>query len=319
MKILFRVDGGENIGLGHIMRTLVLANQLKKDHNVKYVCQSSYKYRDGVNKIKEQNIEVIKIEEDNELGQIKKIHADMIIIDKYNIKPEYLKSLKEKFKVVYFDDNADLGYYPVDILINQNAYSHNLIYNSLSNSRLLLGCKYTLLREEFKENKTINVNSKIKNIFITVGGSDHNNITEKIINFIKDYNYNLHIIIGPSFKYKNKLKKYIKDNIILYENANMSNVMKICDVAISACGSTIYELGFLGIPTLGIIVAENQKRCGIYMDKIGAIKLTKLEHIKNNILDFDYNKRLHMHKIQKSIIDNKGVFRLKQEIEMYDK
>lgn len=60
MKFLFRVDGGEGIGFGHIMRTLVLAKELSKNHEVKYICLNSPKYIKGIEKIKSENIDVNK-------------------------------------------------------------------------------------------------------------------------------------------------------------------------------------------------------------------------------------------------------------------
>lgn len=319
MKIIFRVDGGEGIGLGHIMRTLVLAKQLKNQHDVKYVCLNVTEYIKGIEKIKNENIEVITICKENELEEIKWNDADVIVIDKYNIDIKYLLQLKSNFKVVCFDDNATLQYYPVDMIINQNVYGKEVKYDCLKNTKLLLGSNYTMLREEFRNNMPIKIKESIKDLFITVGGSDDFNITEKIINQLKDLSFNLHIIVGSAFKFKKTLQEYKSSSILLYENINMSEIMKKCDVAISTCGSTIYELSFLGVPTLGIIIADNQIRCGEHMNKIGAIKLSELENLKEDILNLDYNKRLKMSKIQHNLVDGKGSSRVKNQIEMYDK
>ncbi|GAA0061544.1 hypothetical protein [Clostridium sp. CTA-1] len=76
---------------------------------------------------------------------------------------------------------------------------------------------------------------------ITVGGSDPNGITNTICDYVKDLELKFPIIIGPSFKEENikkllRLKK-LKDNINLYFNANMIEIMNKCDIAISASGS----------------------------------------------------------------------------------
>ncbi|KOC31914.1 UDP-2,4-diacetamido-2,4,6-trideoxy-beta-L-altropyranose hydrolase [Clostridium botulinum] len=318
MKILFRVDGGEEVGLGHIMRTLVLAKELNRNHEVKYICLNSSKYIKGIEKIKNENIDVIKIDKLNEIEQIKNIESDCIILDKYNIKSDYLLNLKSKFKVIYFDDNADLNYYPVDCIINQNIHANELNYNCLKDTQLLLGSKYTMLREEFRKNNTIKVKENIQNALITVGGSDDLNITEDIITELRNLQIKLQIVIGSAFKFKTRLKKYESSNIVLHENPNMSEIMKKCDIAISTCGSTIYELCFLGIPTIGLIISDNQIKLGEYMNKIGAIKLGNISALKEDILNLNYNKRVSMIKIQKNVIDGKGVFRVKNQIEMYD-
>ncbi|ABK62036.1 UDP-2,4-diacetamido-2,4,6-trideoxy-beta-L-altropyranose hydrolase [Clostridium novyi] len=318
MKILFRVDGGEKIGLGHIMRTLVLAKELSKNHEVKYICLDSPKYIKGIEKIKSENIDVIKIGELNEIEKIKNIKSDFIVVDKYNIKSDYLLDLKSKFKVIYFDDNADLNYYPVDYIINQNIHAHELKYNCLKNTQLLLGSKYTMLREEFRNNKSIQIKERIQNVLITVGGSDDFNITEDIINQLTNLQFKLQIVVGSAFKFKNRLKKYESSNVILNENPNMSKIMEKCDIAISTCGSTIYELCFLGIPTIGFVIVDNQIKLGRYMNKIGAIKLSNISDLKEDILNLNYNARARMSKVQKNLIDGKGVFRVKNQIEMHD-
>ncbi|KEH94440.1 UDP-2,4-diacetamido-2,4,6-trideoxy-beta-L-altropyranose hydrolase [Clostridium massiliodielmoense] len=319
MKILFRVDGGEEIGFGHIMRTLVLAKELSKNHEVKYICLDSPKYIKGIEKIKNENIDVIKIDKLNEMEQIKNIESDFVVVDKYDIQSEYLLDLKSKFKVIYFDDNADFNYYPVDCIINQNIYASELNYNCLKDTKLLLGSRYTMLREEFRKNNPIKVKKNIQNVLITVGGSDDFNITEDIIVQLRNLQIKLQIVIGNAFKFKTRLKKYESSNIVLHENPNMSEIMKKCDVAISTCGSTIYELCFLGIPTIGMVIADNQIKLGKYMNKIGAIKLSNISGVKEDILNLNYNERESMSKIQKNIIDGKGVFRVKNGIEMYDK
>jgi len=318
MKVLIRADGGEKIGLGHIMRTLVLAKELLNEFEVKYICISEDKYVKGRDIVKSENIEVIEINEENELDSIKNLDGDIIIIDRYGINKEYLSSLGEEFKVIYIDDNNELDYYPVDILINQNPHSKFFNYNVRKNTKVLCGGMYTLLRDEFLKGRPIEVKKDIKDVLITLGGSDDLNITDELISELKELKINLHVIIGPAFKFKDDIKKYNKDNVLLYENVSMSEVMKKVDLAISSCGSTLYELSYLGIPTLGIIVADNQKLCGQFMERLGCIYLKK--HIrKEHILNINYNERLIMSNRMKNLVDGKGKYRIKKVLKLYDK
>src|SRR3712207_7976490 len=78
-----------------------------------------------------------------------------------------------------------------------------------------------MLREEFRNTDSITINREIKNILITVGGSDNFNITESILKQFKDFNFNVHVVIGSAFKYKEVLYNYKQKNIILYEQPNM--------------------------------------------------------------------------------------------------
>lgn len=132
---------------------------------------------------------------------------------------------------------------------------------------------------------------------ITAGGADPNGITNTICNYIKDLELKFHIVVGASFKEENierlvKLKN-LKNNINLYFNANMIGIMNKCDIAISGCGSTLYELAVCGVPALGLIIADNQEKIAYKMNKQGLIynlgwykDLTKniiIDNIKKNI------------------------------------
>ena len=176
MKIFIRADGGEAIGLGHIMRTLVLAKELEKSNLVTYVCLDEKQFDKGAELVSQMGIPVIKIKEEKD---ILKYSGDLIIIDKYKLQEEYYKDLKATFgKVVSIDDNCELDYYYSDIIINQNIYAKELNYKSSPETKLLLGSDYVMMRNEFNEKKTIKPKENIKDILITLGGSDSNNITE---------------------------------------------------------------------------------------------------------------------------------------------
>lgn len=312
MKVIIRADGGEKIGFGHIMRTLVLAEEISKKNTVTYVCSDKKNYNSGVKFLRSRNIKVKVISEDNEVKDMLNIEADVLIVDKYNISVEYLCKLKKKFKLVYIDDNNELLYYDVDVLINQNIYANHFNYNINENAKILLGKKYVMLRDEFRNNYKVcnTIKSKVDNVFVSIGGSDDNNLTEDIIKVLKDLDIKLHIIVGPAFVYNDKLKKYESPNIRLYYNATMSDVMNKCDIAISSSGSTLYELCTLGIPTLGFIVAENQRRCAEYMEKLGTIRIVTLNNLKSVMEGFDYNTRRIMKNKMKSLIDGQGVHRI---------
>lgn len=316
-KILIRADGGEGVGFGHIMRTLVLAKELSQRFHISYVCLEDDRFINGIRKIEDEGFRVFKVKNNSEIEDILKLDGDFILIDKYDIDKKYFEKLKEKFKVFYMDDNNKLDYYPVDLIINQNVYGDMLKYNKSIDTKALVGGKYVLLRDEFINSTPITINKQIKDILITLGGSDDFNITESIIKNLLGLNINLHVIIGPAFKFKETLKCYSDKNIIFYENAIISNVMKKVDMAISSCGSTIYELSFLGVPTIGIIVADNQKQCGQYMEKKECIIL-KSNIDKSDIENFTYFHRLRLSNNMKKLIDGKGKYRIKEIIEKFD-
>jgi len=328
MKIALRVDGGSIIGMGHIMRTLVLARELAKTNSVFYVCKTdeplTEKYINGINKIKQEGFEVVLINEHNVIDELASVNADCLITDSYDVDEDYFNDSKDMFSKTGYIDDINAFYYNVDFVINQNVTANNYKYKCNKDTSLFLGTDYVMLRGEFRDSKPNFIKNNIKDILITMGGSDPANFTLKLLKYIKDLDHNFHVVIGPSFSKINEIEQEAKssDNIKLYFNANMVEMMKICDIAITAAGSTLYELGALGVPTLGVILADNQEAVAKEMHKNGyMINLgwyNKVE--KKDVLDAisgisDIKAREEMSALAIKQINKNGVEKLCSEIQ----
>ncbi|NFA59984.1 UDP-2,4-diacetamido-2,4,6-trideoxy-beta-L-altropyranose hydrolase [Clostridium sporogenes] len=329
MKIAIRADGGSQIGMGHIMRTLVLAKELAKTNDVFYICKVdvplSSKYKSGMDKAKAEGFNVVTINENNIINDLKNISVDCLITDSYDVNEEYFNLTKGMFEITGYIDDMNLHYFNVDFIINQNIGAEEYSYKANKDTRLFLGTNYTMLREEFRKNPNKNIKKEVQNFMITVGGADPNGITNIICNYVKDLEFKFHVIIGPSFKEENieklvKLKK-LKDNINLYFNANMIEIMNKCDIAVSACGSTLYELAVCRIPTLGLIIADNQEKVAYKMNERGLIynlgwckDLTK-DIIIDNIKKISKLKNRERIIKNQCIINKNGIEKLTKAIE----
>ncbi len=284
MKIFIRADGGKGIGMGHIMRMLVLGEELHKNSEVIFICRYDLgnKFEAGIEKIRECGFNVIRINEENYIDEIidiqKKYNVDMLITDSYDVNEEYFRKLKKYFKITGYIDDVNKCKMDVDFIINQNINAYDLDYHSTvkSNTRLFLGTKYCMIRKEFREaykHKVLKDN--VNNILLTLGGMDNDENTLKILDKIKTCSKNIHIVIGNAFGKGliDKIYDLGKDNgnIYIYENADMSQLMLECDIAISACGSTLYELSAMKVPAIGIILAENQRCVAEKMKDMGMI------------------------------------------------
>ncbi|WP_338031245.1 UDP-2,4-diacetamido-2,4,6-trideoxy-beta-L-altropyranose hydrolase [Clostridium paridis] len=324
-----RADGGSQIGMGHIMRTLTLAKNLRKNNDVFYVCRVDIpltnKYSMGIKKIKEEGFNVVIINEENTISELNNIKADLLITDSYDVDERYFFETKKIFKNTVYIDDLNLFYFDVDILINPNITAVDFQYQVPNDTRLLLGTKYLMLREEFRVEKAKEDREEIKDIMITVGGGDPLNITNKILEYIIDLKINYHVVIGPAFDVEviKKIESICKGrkNIKLYKNSNIVDVMKKCDLAISACGSTIYELCAINIPILGIILADNQYKIGTKMHEkdliycLGWYYELKKENIIGGINYYsDIKVRKKTRNDQSKIININGVEEVSKEI-----
>jgi UDP-2,4-diacetamido-2,4,6-trideoxy-beta-L-altropyranose hydrolase len=328
MKIAIRADGGSFVGMGHIMRTLVLAKELSKNNEVFYICRVSdsnnEKFQAGINKIEANGFEVKAIREGNVIGDIEKIYADCLITDSYDVSEKYFDLTKDIFKCTGYIDDENLYYFNVDFIINQNVNALEFKYRANFDTKLFLGTEYVLLREEFQNAVPKAINSHLTDIFVTVGGGDPNNITKSILNKVKGLPFTFHVIIGPSFSDIDNIKSIanMHKNIILYYNANMYAVMQKCDLAISACGSTIYELCACGIPTIGLVIADNQESIAEYLgeheiiNNLGWYNGENFDKLHERIvcLADDYYSRVKMAKKQIKMINKNGAKALSSKI-----
>lgn len=215
----------------------------------------------------------------------KEINADWMVLDGYHFKSDYQKAIKDSgFRLLCIDDYGHADHYHADLVMNQNISAEASIYNSREPyTKLLLGTHYVLLRKEFwlwrEWSRTIP--EKVRNILVTMGGSDPDNITLKVIHALAGLNdpgLDVRIIVGPGNPHLETLQKAIDQNansqshhgnqplssgpctIQLLQNVtDMPALMAWADVAISAGGSTCWELLFMQLPSAVIILAENQR------------------------------------------------------------
>lgn len=317
MKILIRADGGLSVGMGHIMRSLVLADKLKKFAEVIYICKSGKEFESGIYYVREKGYRVIQIRRENLIKDILALEGDCLITDSYDVNEEYFNITRERFLVTGYIDDMNKYYFNVDFLINQNVYAEDMDYYVNEDTVLFLGPKYVLLRDEFLNIPARNIRENINDVMVTIGGSDNLNLTAKIVNLITSHysNLRLHVVVGPAFIFKEQLKSLYSDKVKIYYNPNMSELMLKCDLAISACGSTVYELAACGTPTIGIIVADNQRLAAEKLEKLRVISYSKnIEQIISCIKDLDFNTRVLMSKKGQNIFDGQGAKRLAQEI-----
>jgi UDP-2,4-diacetamido-2,4,6-trideoxy-beta-L-altropyranose hydrolase len=264
-----------------------------------------------------------------ELTEVKKLiksnDIEIVITDSYDLDQNYLSELKKVTnKLVSLHDFVPYSF-PSDIVVNGNIYASQLNYKSMTNDTdFLLGPKYTLMREEFQDVSRNNTNSDVNSILITVGGSDKLNLTPKIIAAIDQLEDKLHldVVVGLGFDNLAQIIEVSQNcnlELSLHFNVDkMSQLMLKSDLAISAGGSTLYELAATGTPTITLLQADNQVKVTEAMEAKDAIinlgfgnQVTKKE-LKNNVkkLINDFALRKEMSQQGPKIIDGEGAKRV---------
>ena len=175
--------------------------------------------------------------------------------------------------------------YQVDILINYNIFSSYEAYRSLYEKSLkkpvfLLGTDYLPLRKEFSFCRIKDPNKKVKNVLVLTGGGDPEHVGIRFLTYIYEMqeffaNLNFYFVIGLANKDYDIMQRISTNmpNVFLLQNVRkMCKLMNVCDLAISASGSTLYELAVTGVPTISYVIAMNQKNIADSFEKKGITK-----------------------------------------------
>ncbi|WP_180105763.1 MULTISPECIES: UDP-2,4-diacetamido-2,4,6-trideoxy-beta-L-altropyranose hydrolase [unclassified Acinetobacter] len=300
MIFAIRADASIQIGSGHIIRCLSIADQLKaqghqcffisRNHDgnlVDFVTQRGYQtfilendqentelllnteYQKwlGVSEVydAEQTVSLIT-------AQYQKI--DWVIVDHYGLSTKWETSLKKIAKHILVIDDLANREHDADIILDCGMFHVERDYTLLNKfkAKILVGPKYALLRPEFAEyRKKVKTNQTAfttpLKLLINLGGVDKDNLTTQILNIIENtvcpYEVELTIIMGLNAPWKStvieRAKQLKHSTQVLVNVSNMAELMVNHDLAIGAAGSTAWERCCLGLPTIMICMADNQK------------------------------------------------------------
>lgn len=256
-KILFHVVGSHLVGLGHIYRSLTIADLLaSQKYNMRFCCsEDDYEY---CYKIIGEKYPIDTFQNGECLEYIKKNIPYCLVNDILDTTEDFMMEVQQlKIKSINFED-IGLGARFADLVINE--LFDEPLNNFLNTS---WGHQYYLLRQEFFNAKIHSFTSPVESILITFGGTDQNNLTSKILDDICsicfDYKIEINIVTGGGYLYINELKEKISSLLVLkrglkinyeHHSGHISNIMEKCQLAITANGRTIYELAHLNIPSL---------------------------------------------------------------------
>jgi UDP-2,4-diacetamido-2,4,6-trideoxy-beta-L-altropyranose hydrolase len=326
MKVIFRVDASLQMGTGHVMRCLTLAQALKKNGwNAEFICRK----HEGniIDKVYSSGFIVHEIEEfeeadiDNKLAHshwlgatqqqdasacidiLKHNQTDWLIVDHYALDEDWQKRLKFCYKkLMVIDDLADRRH-QCDVLLDQTFGRQQKDYSELipKDCQILLGSQHALLRPEFAKWRPYSLErrrkSEFKQLFINMGGVDVDNVTEEILDELKKCNLpndlKITVVMGSSAPHLESVKS--KAITLPYKTevkvdvGNMAEIMANSDIAIGAAGSTTWERCCLGLPTIQIVLAKNQVNIARALAKNNAIRfLQDTRELSRVILNVEY-------------------------------
>ena len=361
--IWIRTDGNEKIATGHLMRCLSIARACAdQNKNViflaadtqsetllreRFAFPSEFEIKCLHTDYQDMEKELPTIESIMQRNQASSEHAlhengCWILVDSYYVTAAYLEALKNWGQVAYLDDLAAFSY-PVDCIINYDMLETEKpnCYNKAN--RCLLGSAYTPLRTQF-QNVAYTVRQKVEHILLSTGGTDPFQVAEKLLDrlIINPYRktesehlcdsvaqeYQYHIVTSRLNSRYDALialsSRY--PNIHIHENVqDMAGLMAQCDLAVSAGGTTLYELCAVGVPTISLSFTDNHLSAVQNFTALNIIPYagdvrSDIDGVINTICLFldtkenTYSKRLEYSTKMRSFVDGHGAARIAEAL-----
>lgn len=286
MRILIRADGNSSMGTGHVMRMVALAQQAVWEGGAAWL--ASVRLPSGLReRVETEGVPLLSAEtepgsrEDAEwVGhQARQLQVSWVVADGYAFTEEFQEATREAgLHLLLVDDHGHCERYDADLVLNQNASADERLYKGRADhTRLLLGTDYALLRQEFltRVNRFREAPSQARNVLVTMGGADPVDATRTVLaalRKIEDPELRAIVVIGSSNPRGERLAAEHDDPRIEIRRQvrDMPELMEWADLAIAAAGSTTWELAFMGVPTLLVVLADNQLPVARAMDSEGA-------------------------------------------------
>ncbi len=274
--LVVRADAGPSVGTGHLMRSLALA-QGWADAGGQVAFLTATQEERLLHRLQHERFQLRQLsaaypapEDWRETRKaLREWPRAWVALDGYAFDDAYHRSLQAAgHPVLVLDDNAHLNRYDVDIVVNQNLHAPSLRYRTRADTMLLLGPEYVLLRREFRQHRTPRPPAPdvAHRVLVTLGGSDPMNTTRKVVEGLGNApieGLETEVVLGPDTRHDENLEWAVAGEPlrmhVLRDVANMAEVMARADLAVSGGGTTSWELAYMGVPNLSIVLAENQR------------------------------------------------------------
>jgi len=324
MHFAFRTDASLTIGTGHVMRCLTLADALRERGAVcRFICRDHPgNLIDAIRK-RGYGVHILPPCEHPQVPQAESLprHAawlgcdwqtdaqrtafamadrrhDWLVVDHYALDARWESALRDKANRIFAID--DLGDRPhdADLLLDQNLGRDNADYAGLvpAHCTVLTGPRYALLRPEFATLREYSLqrrrSPKLKCLLITMGGVDQLNASSKVLEALKTCplpsDCQITVVMGASAPWLEQVRSLAATmpwtTTVRVNISDMAQVMADSDLAIGAAGATSWERCCLGVPTVVLVLADNQRSIAQALSDAGAALLTEAETFKNQAL-----------------------------------
>lgn len=277
-RLLVRAEASVELGAGHVMRCMALA----KEWNL-MGGESVFARHESLPAIDERlrgegfALESVEgaagssIDAERTVTLAGELGAAWVVADGYCFTAQWQEAVKRAgLRLLLWDDYGHAERYSADIVLNQNPSAEPTPYTARqTETELLLGARYTVLRREFVSTAESLEDGRrhdpsTPRVLVTLGGTDPPNVTSRIVAALGHLdNVDAVVVAGSGNPHVEMLRQQISTmsgRVQLRQGVtDMADLMKQADLAIAAGGTTALELAACGVPSLLVVLAENQR------------------------------------------------------------
>lgn len=273
LTALFRVNANAEIGIGHVMRCLALAQALEQAGGASIFLLNSEaislcrKRHDWTGRIVEIPKDILNTQEESQwvVQQATQLSASFIVLDGYDFDESYRQILTaSNLLQVCFDDNNQLPNLHADVVINGAANVTEFDYErSAPKAHKCLGDSYRVMRQEFLSLPELSWNQR-HSMTITMGGSDPKHLTLPLLKALDSLAFAepIRVVTGVAYPHLEALTRFIQGSQLCIQHIH--DCQQIADVfchsrlTLSAAGGSQFELMTCASPAILFVVADNQ-------------------------------------------------------------
>lgn len=341
--LLIRADASAEVGTGHIMRGLSLA-QAWQDKGGTAAFQTAMRLPGLERRVRSEGVAIAHSttqpgstsDAEEAAKTARSAGAEWVVVDGYHFDGAYQQALKNLgLRVLAIDDYGQVDHYYADLVLNQNLHAREALYEKReSYTHLLLGPSHALLRREFRAwrdwaRRTPDVAEKV---LITLGGANRAGITEMVLLALGELGgrrVRADVVLGEENPRRGNIEPTLKSvsfqSRVLRNVTDMASIMSKQDLAIASSGTTSWELAFMGLPTIAIVLADNQAPIAESLEAEGVVVNAGrhdglspeiLAHHAEDLLQ-DSQARRRMSERGRALVDGNGALRVVEELQKY--
>jgi CMP-N-acetylneuraminic acid synthetase/spore coat polysaccharide biosynthesis predicted glycosyltransferase SpsG len=250
-EILFVVTGNAEVGLGHAHNALAVADTLTR-HHVRFLVDRGSELAAQV--IRARNYEVAVQSREDLADEVDGLSPDLVINDRLDTTEEYVTALKRPGRLIVNFEDLGPGATHADLVINAIYPEREL------HPKHYFGPRYYCPRPEFVVSNAAAARGPVREVLVTFGGTDPNNLTGRVTRLIapiaRDAGIHVRVILGLGYHHEPRIESN-PDMTVLTSVANMAVHMRNADIVFTSAGRTTFEVACVGTPA--IVIAQNER------------------------------------------------------------